>query len=287
MSNLSPVFEMRQLTVDDAVDAAGLADAIGWVGNVDRFRQIIVWGGDGNFCLTYEGRLVATSTTIRYGRERGWIGMVLVHPDCQKRGLGTRITKAALDYLHAHDVREVMLAATEQGFPIYKKLDFQPLYQMESWRGEAPSLPGDAARHMTEADLPGVIALDAELFGVARPQVLTWFFRMYPHLAWVDGEPDALTGYVMANTGLDNAALIGPWMHRTPEGAERLVKTALNVLAGQPVRINIPEHNQAARQFAAAAGLECRLKTTRMIHSRESSATDGIQEYGGSMPAIG
>ena len=31
---------------------------------------------------------MATIATVRYGRQFGWIGMVLVNPDAQGRGIG-------------------------------------------------------------------------------------------------------------------------------------------------------------------------------------------------------
>ena len=40
-------------------------------------------------------------TTIRYGNTVGWIGMVLVHPDFRRLGIGSKLLREAIAYLQA------------------------------------------------------------------------------------------------------------------------------------------------------------------------------------------
>jgi ribosomal protein S18 acetylase RimI-like enzyme len=228
-------------------------------------------------------------TTIQYAQQRAWIGMVIVHPDFQRRGLGQAISEVAVDYLQAHGIREIMLSASDQGRPVYERIGFHKVCTMQIWLGEAQPQAVNPARRVRPDDLPWLIELDAAAFGVARPQPLTGYIHAFPTLGWCDGEPGEVAGFVLAQARDAGLIWITPWIHRAAEGAERLLKTALNALpVGRPVRVNITDYHTEAQRIAAEAGLRCSMETTRMIYDPDHTLSDVItHEYGTAFPAIG
>ena len=70
-----------------------------------------------------DGRVVGVSYAASFGRT-GWIGNVAVRPDVRGRGIGTAVSRAALDALQQAGVVTVLLTATKLGRPIYEKLGF-------------------------------------------------------------------------------------------------------------------------------------------------------------------
>src|SRR4051794_33974290 len=63
-----------------------------------------------------DGQVVGTSGAIGLGRT-GWVGGVAVAPAFRGRGLGGRLTSAALDWLGPRET--VLLLASAAGRPIY------------------------------------------------------------------------------------------------------------------------------------------------------------------------
>lgn len=271
-----PEPRLRRLTLDDAPRAADLARAVGWPHDAATWERLITWGGRGCFCLAQgrtaqEERLLATAIGIGYGRERAWLGMVLTHPDHRRRGYAAQTTQAVLEFLRERGVARILLNATGEGRPLYEKLGFRALDHVEVWTGRASSYLGPRARPLRESDLPGVIALDADVFGVARGRVIQRLARDFPHLGWVDEDSGEIAGFLLAQGQLDapreeGLVHLGPWTHRSPWGAEKLLKTALSVLIGRQVRLDIPDQNAAALALVRRHDLRYARHCARMIY---------------------
>lgn len=284
-----PGFSLRALTSDDVPQTGMLTESVGWGRDDANFQRLIEWGQGGCFGITSGEQLVATVTTIQYAQQRAWIGMVIVHPDFQRRGLGQYISQFAVDYLQEQGIREIMLSASDQGQPVYERLGFRRICRMQAWLGETYPQTVNPARRMTPDDLSQIIALDAVAFGVKRSQPLKTYVHAFPTSGWCDGEPGHVAGFVLALAKETGLIWITPWIHQTTEGAARLLKTALNALpAGRPVRVNILDYHTEAQRIAAEAGLACRMQTTRMIYDPGYTLPDVItSEYGAAFPAIG
>ncbi len=64
-----------------------------------------------------------------------------VHPDCARRGVGTRILRACLDAARAAGFRRVTLASTLPGVPFYKALGFEEKERLEVPMPDGLTLP--------------------------------------------------------------------------------------------------------------------------------------------------
>src|SRR5215472_6443378 len=68
-------------------------------------------------------RVTGVSYAVSFG-PTGWIGNVAVDPDAQGQGVGTAVSRAAMDWLRRAGVTTMLLTATEMGRPIYERLGF-------------------------------------------------------------------------------------------------------------------------------------------------------------------
>src|SRR5882672_1336003 len=91
--------DVRLLQETDIPAALRLKDLARWNQTESDWRRLLRLQPDGCFCATIDGKLVATTTTSAYGRELGWIGMVLVDPEFRQQGIATRLVRSAMDYL--------------------------------------------------------------------------------------------------------------------------------------------------------------------------------------------
>jgi GNAT superfamily N-acetyltransferase len=271
---------LRRLRLVDAPRCHALTQAVGWGQSLADWERVLRWGGRGCFGLEQDGELIATATAISYGRDRAWIGMVITHPDYRGRGHARRLMQTVLDYLQQRGVRHILLDASTMGRPLYEKMGFQAMYSVEVWHGRASSYLGPRARPLRPADLPAVIALDAEVFGVARERILRRMVEDFPHLAWVDDENGEINGFLLGVGGPDRITL-GPWTARNPWSAEKLLKTALSVLIGQAVQLRIPDRNAQAPVFAHSHDLRYDRHCTRMIYGNVSPPPEILANHYG------
>src|SRR6266571_7013104 len=115
---------LRRMTDGDLRAADELRRLAGWNQTLEDWRRLFCLEPRGCFVAALEGGVVGTVTTTTYGQALAWIGMMLVHEEHQRRGIGTSLMRQALEYLQGHGVKCVKLDATPAGRPLYEKLGF-------------------------------------------------------------------------------------------------------------------------------------------------------------------
>jgi GNAT superfamily N-acetyltransferase len=156
---------VRILETSDVPQALALSRAVGWNQTPADWALVIEMNAAGCFALECDGQVIATTSTIRYGTELAWVGMVLTHPEFRGRGYARTLMERALDHLSG--VATVKLDATEVGRPLYKKLGFVDECAIERWiRPALPSAPVAAGVFTPQPKL------DKQAFGADRRALL-------------------------------------------------------------------------------------------------------------------
>lgn len=279
---------LRQMTADDLPSALALSQSIGWGTGTLDWQRVLFWAPDGCFVLDEAGRgVIGTVTTTPYSTTMAWIGLMIVAPDRQRQGLGRQMMQAAIDHLIARHTQRILLDASEAGRPLYRSLGFRELYKVERWRGKASTYIGPRARRMRSDDVPAVIALDTQWFGVPRGHILIRLLDESPTLAWVDEVRGQISGYLLGRPD-SIGVYLGPWMAWDSASAERLLRTALEQVQGQMVSINIPDYNGRALILAENHNLSRAWHCTRMIYGdAEPIMGESMAQLGIAATAIG
>ncbi|MDF2959371.1 MAG: putative acetyltransferase, partial [Paenibacillus sp.] len=136
---------IRQLTEDDIPFAMELKNIAGWNQVEADWQGYLELEPEGCFLAEVNGRKAGTATAIRYGTKAGWIGMVLVHPDLRRYGIGKALLNRTIDYLKGLGVECIKLDATPMGKTVYVPLGFTDEYELERYQGVA-GLTGIAVR---------------------------------------------------------------------------------------------------------------------------------------------
>jgi predicted GNAT family acetyltransferase len=240
----------------------------------------------GCFVAVEDERVSGTVTTTSYGRELAWIGMMLVHPDERRRGIGTQLMRAALDYLRGRGIQCIRLDATPAGLPVYEKLGFVSEWTLTRHRAvAAPSSRTSEVRDLVEADWPATEQLDTAAFGVSRVRVLRSLAeRSEAALVWIrDG---AIEGYGMRRPG-SNCDYLGPLVCTSPESAHSLIAALLSSASGRPVFWDVPDANDAAGKIAQHFGFEPVRPLTRMRLGPDHVTSDPRAQLGIADPSVG
>ncbi|MDX3096443.1 GNAT family N-acetyltransferase [Streptomyces sp. ME19-03-3] len=286
----SPTSPVRRLTPADLPACSALAVSRDWGAEEHKWRFLLTHGtGYGIDAPDGEG-LAATTVLTRYAGGLAAVSMVLVAARYEGRGLGRRIMTHVL--AEAGD-DTVTLHATDRGRPLYEKLGFRTVGTVVTHYGRfAPPAPADSAgpgaarpRPCTEADLPALLALDAEVFGADRSPLLRDLPRFAERVV-VAGQDGVLTGYASAWRNADTL-VVGPVVAGDAAGARELI-TALASDADTPVRLDLRTGTPGSLDgWAAEHGVAPAFPNTLMVLGDRELPGDAHRRHTPLMVALG
>lgn len=279
---------LRVMRPDDIAFADELRQIAGWNQTVPDWQGYLSYDPEGCFVAEVGGRKAATATTIHYGNRFGWIGMVLVHPDFRRLGIGTQLLHRAIGRLKACNVKSIKLDATPMGKNVYVPLGFVAEYELSRYEG-TPAAPNPAADRdvvaLSEAEFAAVIELDAQAFGSERSAVLHALASRNPELCFAVRDGNGVAGFLIARLGA-TAVQIGPWIARDPVTALRLLHACFRQVSGR-VFVDVVEPNAAASDLIRRQGFTVQRTLTRMYLGDNAHPGEPQLVFGVSSPEKG
>jgi len=202
--------------------AKALSSLIGWNQTLADW-QVFTEHGAVMACDDGQPELAATVATLRYGPAIAWIGMVLVRPDLRRQGMARAGMEWAVASLRAAGATSIALDATPDGREVYRRMGFADAWGFSRWHiPPLPPLPGP--RPMTKADIPAVLALDAQHFGTDRAWLLRRMLSRSP--GWVIEAGGRIAAAVLGRDGT-RWRQAGPLWAQTAHHAQALLAAAL------------------------------------------------------------
>ena len=227
----------RKLGRGDLAAANKLSLAVGWPHRLEDW-ELVQRLGTGHVAVE-DGDVIGTILTWKHDRRYASLGMVIVDPQHQGRGIGKRLMRLAL-----RDVagRAVTLTATPAGQPLYEKVGFKPIDVIEQHQGTAAQVPavslarGERLRPMGTNDVPKLTALATRAAGMSRARLVKRVLEV--------GE-----GIVLARTGeaigfaifrrFGRGYVIGPVVAPDAARAKALVTHWVAMHPGKFLRIDV------------------------------------------------
>jgi GNAT superfamily N-acetyltransferase len=228
----------RKFVRADVAAAHKLSLDVGWPHRLEDWRFVARLGA-GHVALD-GGAVVGTILTWKHDRRNASLGMVIVDPGYQGRGIGKRLMRLAL-----RDVagRAVMLNATPAGQPLYAKLGFKAIDAVEQHQGMAARVPvvalarGERLRPVGASDVPKLLALATSAAGLSRARVLPRLLEVGEGIVLARGE-EVIGFAIFRRFGRGYA--IGPVVAPDAARAQALVGHWAAMHPGKFLRIDIP-----------------------------------------------
>ncbi|WP_055736698.1 MULTISPECIES: GNAT family N-acetyltransferase [Bacillaceae] len=227
-----------------------LSKAVGW--DYHRKEVEIIFKNGTVFGIQDNGKLVACGALISYDEQKiGSIGMVIVHPSHQGKGLGRKLTEACIN--KKTQTQSLMLIATKEGEPLYRKVGFQTTGRIVKYTNPSATFFNDLvqAQPFERFMFQDVVDLDAMAFGERREGFLQDRIKQASK-AYVLIKDEGIVGYGLAIDTPYNR-IIGPLICNTEEGAIDLIRALLLGYSGR-VRIDMPEKRERVEAFLQKAG---------------------------------
>jgi len=281
---------LRRLTSADLPFADHVRALAGWNQTLDDWRRFLALAPGGCFLAEWEGNPAGTATTIVYSAELAWIGMILVHPDYRRRGVGTALLEHCIAYLRGLGVRCIKLDATPAGKLVYDRLGFHDEWRLTRWKGWPARLHDGQSAQRTRAwqaqDLDRVHGLDAAAFGALRRALLRALGAQSHHALVSYDSSGQPSGYGLLRAGA-RALYLGPIAAASVAAAGGLVQALLARSGGQTVYWDIPDPNVPAVAWAREAGFREERSLMRMFLGDNVAPGNPFQQFALAGPEVG
>lgn len=258
---MSDSAELRQLAIADLPTAVRLSQAAGWPHRLEDW-QLAYNLADG-IAAVAAGRVIGTAMSFPIDDRVARIGMVIVDPAAQGRGLGRRLMTALLAQITQPGV---ILAATAAGEPMYERMGFVAVGHVMQYQGTAVAAAGRSpgVTAAAAADGDAVRAIDRAATGLDRRRLLA-VLGDAGEVA-VLRRAGEITGYAICRR-FGRGALIGPVVASNTTDAQVLADHWISRHAGSFVRIDVadPAFDEAwlqARGLAPVAPATTMLRGT-------------------------
>lgn len=277
---------LRPMHAGDLAAMHSLAQQMSWPHRPEDCAQIFRLGA-GTVAVDAAGDTIGVGMRWSFGRDVGTIGMVLVAPERQGRGIGRALMTSLIADAQP---RTLMLNATAEGLGLYEKLGFIRIglvRQHQARLTERPVLsaaPAVPIRRAVAADHTALCALDAAVFGADRSGLVLQLLAIGD--AWVvDGAAPAAGFAILRPFG--RGMMIGPVVAPGEDEAIALVAAAARAAPAGVVRVDIPAHAERLGDWLTAAGLPAVDTVTTMLRGAWPGTNQTSQRFGLALQALG
>ena len=282
--------QIRAMKPGDLLFADSLRAQTGWNQTLSDWQRFLEMQPDGCFLAEWNGAPAGTAVTTIYGPELAWIGMVLVHPQFRRRGIGRNLLLWCIRHLQGCGARCIKLDATPEGRLVYQNLGFKDEWTLRRWEADVSNLPREhdssQIRHLADADLPGIEALDVRAFGVSRRDLLRSLARHSSCALVYEPESGAPAGFGMLRHG-SRASCLGPISARSSQAGIALIEALLSHIAVGRVFWDIPDSNALAVAWGQRNGFSVQRILTRMWLGENCAPSDAHFQFAVAGPEVG
>ena len=287
---MSSPLRFRLLGREDLPFADSLRAVAGWNQTLEDWKRFLAIEPNGCFLAEWNGAPAGTATTIVYGQELAWIGMVLVHPEFRRRGIGQGLLRHCIDSLHNHGVRCIKLDATPLGKTVYDGLGFRDEWTLKRWvRSAVPpqaTSPDARLRPWRTGDEQLIGSIDTQAFGVSRQRLLAPLASQSRAAMVLENEDGRRAGFGLVRSG-SQASYLGPVVATTDDDGIALIEGLVASTQGQRIYWDVPDENAAAVSWAEQNGFTVQRPLTRMFLGDNFAPGDPRQQFALAGPEVG
>ncbi|MEV6108930.1 GNAT family N-acetyltransferase [Streptomyces sp. NPDC051940] len=272
-----PALPVHELGLGDLPRLLDLGADRGWSREEYKWRLLLQVGTVYGIEAPDGDGLATALVLTRYGDSLASIGMVLTAGRYARQGLGRHTMRHALD---AAGDAVVTLHATPNGRPLYEQLGFRAVSTSPMRTGTFspdPAVDTSAVRPARAADLDAIRALDAEVFGADRTQLLTRLPAFCERLLVAESD-GRLTGFAGTWQNVGNL-VIGPVIADSPDTAKALI-SGLAAGVDQEVRLDVDARHKELCDWLTERGLpEASWEQSVMVRGAEQAPGDLTRRF--------
>jgi len=229
---------LRAMTREDIEHGLAITQELKWPHRREDWLEALALGE--GIVAEEQGTFVGSAFGWRWGERAATIGLVVVNPHCQGRGIGKQLMLAVMDTLPDYHIR---LHATEMGKGLYEKLGFQVTGHIQQHQTrELAAVPpvnmpaGLTLRNAHPADADRLTQLDHQAHGMWRPTLINRLIADHQTVLLQDAQQQVHGFASLRRFG--HGWGIGPVIALDVTLAQTLIAALMQGLRGEFVRID-------------------------------------------------
>lgn len=218
---------IREMELNDMSVVLKLINDEGWGYTSPEIERMLKLEPGGTF-IWEDKEPIGVITTVVHNHV-GVIGHFVVSAKARGKGIGRALLKRGLEHIQSRNADSVIVIATDDGVPVYKKHGFrfhrEILCKHYLIDDSHTKLPRRRPEPMRRGDLETIAAIDSQLFGDERRKLVSLLYEESPRSCFKVVEEGWIVGYCMGRktaTGYD----FGPWV--CPPGELELATELFN-----------------------------------------------------------
>jgi len=275
---------VRRMTSQDLVAAHALSSEQKWPHRVEDWEMMLGLGF--GYVVERDGEVIGTAMAWRFGADAATIGMVIVSPEAQNRGLGRQLMDSLLTDLGD---RTVLLSATDAGLPLYRALGFEEAGLVLQHQGAAFSvpiaklIPNERVRPLGVKDMPKLRTLARRATGMDRDALLDALVAGAQGVVLTrSNKPVGFSLFRRFGRGY----VVGPTVAPDIGGAKALISHWLGSNNGKFCRLDVPEESGLS-DWLEALGLPRVDQVVRMVRGTPPLVDPSATVFSLSTQALG
>lgn len=208
----------------------------------------------------YENKLIAAGGVFPFKNSFSTIGMLIVHPNFQGRGIGRILLNHCLE--HTHPKQPIALIATKAGEPLYTSCGFQTVTTIHRFEKQTTKTHITHTQQVKEKDLISLISLDQITTGADRSLLYSLLLPRTSHSFKIERRNCIEAFSLCIQKG--NILCINPLIAKQEADAIQLLKVICKCWNGI-VRIDVPHSQYEFRKFLQTEHFQETLLSPLMI----------------------
>lgn len=277
---MSGFVRLRPASLHDLAAVTRLAAAVAWPHRPADLKLMLDLGRGFAAREEASGDTVGVGFWWDCGADAATLGLVMVAPELQGRGIGRQLMQMLLEDSHPRTIR---LVATTEGQALYERLGFRPVGGVRQHQGTyaAPTMRAPAVRPAGPSDHEALLALDAEAFGATRDTLMRRLLGVGETvLLEADGRP---VGFA-TRRAFGRGDVVGPIVAPDQERAIDLFRAA-----ARPgfVRVDCPAEATRFAAYLSDVGLPVVDEPVAMLRGNWPTTTGRLHNFGLVSQALG
>lgn len=274
----------RRMNETDLSSAHGLSQVVRWPHRLEDW-QFMLHVGTG-FVAEESGALVGTGLCWKFGNAHASLGMIIVSPERQGKGIGRELMNLVLEELGD---RCILLTATSAGQPLYEKLGFVltgSVVQHQGMMQQTSPLAlaaGERIRPVAAGDLQALADLATRALGMPRDEMIAQLLNVAEGVL-IEKDGKALGFSMIRRFGRGH--MIGPVVAPDTERAKALIAHWSASYAGSFVRVDVTGESGLSA-WVEGLGLASVGPSVRMVRGQVPVSDGTVEQYAILSQAIG
>jgi GNAT superfamily N-acetyltransferase len=258
--------KIRKMSREEAEFAVEMAAAEGWNPGIHDGELFYEADHEGFFIAELEGKPVGCASAVAYDNDFGFLGLFVVKPEFQKKGIGMKLTEKCLEHLGDRNIGLDGVVENEKKYQ--KVMKFRSSYSNLRFEGRGGGEIPDGLIRISEVPFEKLLDYDREMFPAPRSRFLEKWVNQPDSYAFAALEAGDLEGYGVIRK-CRVGYKIGPLFADDQDTAEKIFRALRASVPEETIYLDVPEPNKKAMEIAKKYHMNVMFKTIRMYNRKE------------------